>query len=99
MRISAPRDASIAVLTDAETRAAEQILFDRGVSPEALMERAGAEIAGIIAERLAGETILVACGPGNNGGDGYVVARLLRERGFDVRVAALAEPRTGAARL
>ncbi|WP_404713071.1 NAD(P)H-hydrate dehydratase [Sphingomonas sp. MMS24-J13] len=86
------------VLTAAETRAAEEAVMATGVSVETLMERAGAAVADV-AWRVAGpiET-LILCGPGNNGGDGYVVARLLAERGAQVRVACLGAPRTEAAR-
>ena len=60
------------------------------------MEKAGAGLAEA-AFRFAGplET-LILCGPGNNGGDGYVAARHLAERGVRVRVAALTEPKTDA---
>ena len=64
---------------------------------EELMERAGAALAEA-SYRFAGPMpALVLCGPGNNGGDGYVAARHLAARGVDVRVAALAEPTTDAA--
>jgi len=87
------------ILTAAETRAAEQVLFDAGLSVEALMVRAGEAAAAIIVARFPAERpVLVACGPGNNGGDGYVVARALKTAGRSVRVFALAEPRTDAAR-
>jgi hydroxyethylthiazole kinase-like uncharacterized protein yjeF len=60
------------------------------------MERAGAGLAEAV-YRFAGPLpALVLCGPGNNGGDGYVAARHLKERGVDVRVAALSEPRSEA---
>jgi hydroxyethylthiazole kinase-like uncharacterized protein yjeF len=78
-------------------RAAEQAAIDGGTSVEQLMERAGAGLAEAV-YRFAGPLpALVLCGPGNNGGDGYVAARHLKERGVDVRVAALSEPRSGAA--
>jgi len=86
------------ILTAAETRAAEEAVFATGVTVEQAMERAGEAVAEA-AWRYAGRApALVLCGPGNNGGDGYVIARLLQERGVKVRVAASGEPRTDAAR-
>src|SRR5437764_4062241 len=86
------------ILTVEQTRAAEQAAIDGGISVEQLMERAGAALAEA-AYRFAGPLrTLVLCGPGNNGGDGYVAARHLVERGLKVRVAALADPKSDAAR-
>jgi hydroxyethylthiazole kinase-like uncharacterized protein yjeF len=86
------------ILTAEAMRAAEQAAIDGGASVEQLMERAGAALAEA-AYRFAGPTAaLVLCGPGNNGGDGYVAARHLADCGVDVRIAALAEPRSGAAK-
>jgi ADP-dependent NAD(P)H-hydrate dehydratase / NAD(P)H-hydrate epimerase len=86
------------VLTAAEMRAAEDAAISAGTSVGVLMDRAGTAAAEAI-WRFAGPLpALVLCGPGNNGGDGYVVARELRARGVDVQVAALAEPQGGAAR-
>lgn len=85
------------ILTAAETRAAEAAVFATGITVEEAMERAGAAVAEA-AWRYAGNVpTLVLCGPGNNGGDGYVIARLLRDRGLKVRIAASGEPRTEAA--
>jgi hydroxyethylthiazole kinase-like uncharacterized protein yjeF len=79
-------------------RSAEQAVIDQGVSVETLMERAGTALAEA-ALRYAGPIpALVLCGPGNNGGDGYVAARHLAQRGVNVRVAALADPKSEAAR-
>ncbi len=86
------------ILTAAETRAAEEAVFATGVSVEAAMEGAGAAVAEATWRYAGRMPALVVCGPGNNGGDGYVIARHLHERGVDVRVAASGEPRTEAAR-
>lgn len=91
-------DAGRPILTAGETRAAEQVLFDGGMSVEALMARAGAALAELVWRHAGPIDTLIVCGPGNNGGDGYVAATLLRRLGMTVRVAALAEPRTDAAR-
>ncbi len=86
------------ILTAAEMRAAEERVIAAGTNVETLMERAGMAAAEA-AWRYAGPMpALVLCGPGNNGGDGYVIARGLKARGADVRVAALGEPTSPAAR-
>ena len=86
------------ILTTAEMIAAEQRAIDAGTSVEILMERAGAALAEA-AYRYAGKMpALILVGPGNNGGDGYVAARHLAERGVEVRVAALSEPKAEAAK-
>lgn len=85
------------ILTSERMREAEQAAIDAGTSVEQLMERAGAGLAETV-YRFAGPlSALILCGPGNNGGDGYVAARHLSERGVPVRVAALAEPKSAAA--
>ena len=85
------------ILTADAMRAAEQAAIDGGTPVETLMERAGAALAEA-AYRFAGpKPALILCGPGNNGGDGYVAARHLKSRGVAVRVAALAEPKAAAA--
>jgi hydroxyethylthiazole kinase-like uncharacterized protein yjeF len=86
------------ILTAKAMRAAEQTAIDAGTSVEQLMERAGAALAEA-AYRFAGPLpALVLAGPGNNGGDGYVAARHLAEKGVKVRVAALSEPKSDAAK-
>src|SRR5206468_8639745 len=86
------------ILTAEAMRSAEQGAIAWGTSVEELMERAGAALAEA-AYRFAGPMpVLVLCGPGNNGGDGYVAARHLAERGVAVRIAALTEPKSVAAK-
>jgi hydroxyethylthiazole kinase-like uncharacterized protein yjeF len=86
------------ILTSSAMRAAEQRAIDGGTSVNELMERAGEALAEA-AFRFAGPMpVLVLCGPGNNGGDGYVAARHLAKRGMQVRVAALGEPAGEAAK-
>jgi hydroxyethylthiazole kinase-like uncharacterized protein yjeF len=86
------------ILTADAMRAAEQAVIDAGTSVEQLMERAGAALAEA-AYRFAGPVpALILCGPGNNGGDGYVAARHLAEQGVPVRIAAMSEPKSEAAK-
>lgn len=85
------------VLTAKQMRAAEQALFDAGMSVAELMEVAAGGAAEWIRRAAAGRSVTVLCGPGNNGGDGYVIARLLREAGNPVTVIAPLDPNTDAA--
>ncbi|MFL6863624.1 MAG: NAD(P)H-hydrate dehydratase [Allosphingosinicella sp.] len=87
-----------AIFTAAEIRAAEEAAIAAGTSVEALMDRAGSAAAEAVWRHAGPLPALVLCGPGNNGGDGYVLARRLAERGVTVRVAALGEPGTSAAK-
>jgi hydroxyethylthiazole kinase-like uncharacterized protein yjeF len=90
--------ASNQILTAAQMRDAEAVLIARGETVETLMDRAGRGAAEYVFRIAAGRAVTVLCGPGNNGGDGYVIARLLAERGVPVVVVAPMEPKTPAAR-
>lgn len=84
------------ILSVAQMRAAEDRLIAEGSSVDALMQIAGRGAADWI-WRMAGRSrVTVLCGPGNNGGDGYVIAQAIRERGGDVAVIAVSEPATDA---
>ena len=76
------------ILTSVQTRKAEQIAFNMGISGERLMENAGSAAVRILREKYKLENLdaVVVVGQGNNGGDGYVVARKLREYGARVTV-------------
>jgi hydroxyethylthiazole kinase-like uncharacterized protein yjeF len=75
---------------------ADQATVRAGIPALDLMEAAGAAVARLALGRSGRRPVAVLCGPGNNGGDGYVAARLLAARGVNVRVAALAEPASAA---
>jgi hydroxyethylthiazole kinase-like uncharacterized protein yjeF len=83
------------ILTVAEMSAADRAAVTGGVESYLLMERAGAAVADAVAARWSPRPVVVLCGPGNNGGDGYVAARRLAEAGWSVRVAAEAPPGAG----
>ena len=85
------------VLTVAQMRAAEQALIDAGTSVDALMQVAGQGAAEWVWRIAAKRPVTVLCGPGNNGGDGYVIAEAIRARGGAVCVIAACDPATAAA--
>jgi ADP-dependent NAD(P)H-hydrate dehydratase / NAD(P)H-hydrate epimerase len=77
------------IVTVAEMYAADRYAAEHGVASLTLMENAGAAVADEVYKRWRPRRTLVLCGPGNNGGDGFVAARLLKLSGWDVRVALL----------
>lgn len=90
--------ASPDILTVAEMTAADRAAIAAGTSGVTLMERAGRAVADAVRQRYRPCRTVVLCGPGNNGGDGYMVARILKRRGWPVWVEALGQPSTPDAR-
>lgn len=86
------------ILSVAQMRAAEDALIEAGDTVDTLMQRAGRGAAAWVWRMAAHRPVTVLCGPGNNGGDGYVIAEALREWGGPVKVIAAEDPRTDAAR-
>jgi ADP-dependent NAD(P)H-hydrate dehydratase / NAD(P)H-hydrate epimerase len=82
----------IELLTNAEMAEADRRTIAGGVPGMRLMERAGAAIADAVRARFrAGSRVVVVAGPGNNGGDGFVAARLLAEMGYPAEVRLMGE--------
>ena len=80
------------ILTAEEMARADRLTIESGVSGMELMQNAAAALVSVVARMLqksSGRRVLVLCGPGNNGGDGYVAARLLRQARMKLRVGAL----------
>jgi hydroxyethylthiazole kinase-like uncharacterized protein yjeF len=80
------------LLTNFEMAAADRLTIDSGTPGSFLMEHAGAAVANeasLLASRHG--QVVVLCGPGNNGGDGFCAARLLKARGFSVALGLLGE--------
>lgn len=85
----------IPVCTAAQVRELDRrVIVERGVPGRVLMEVAGRGVAEAIHERWPDRTVGVWCGPGNNGGDGHVIARWLRLWGHSVHVRATGPART-----
>ncbi|HWF01211.1 MAG TPA: NAD(P)H-hydrate dehydratase [Caulobacteraceae bacterium] len=85
------------ILTVDEMAAADRAAIAAGTPGRELMERAGAGVADSVSRHHPEGSITVLAGPGDNGGDGYVAARLLQARGRSVVVQALGPPRSAAA--
>src|SRR5215470_14853488 len=81
------------LLTTAEMAEADRLTIAGGAPGIGLMENAGRAVADCVSARhRTGSRIIVVAGPGNNGGDGFVAARLLAERGYAVRLMLNGSP-------
>jgi len=79
-----------AVLSVSEMYAADQAAT-AGISSKNLMENAGTAVARVVMQEFSKPPVVVLCGPGSNGGDGFVAARILAEAGWSVRLALLGQ--------
>ncbi|WP_337266730.1 NAD(P)H-hydrate dehydratase [Oryzifoliimicrobium ureilyticus] len=85
---------NLMLLTPAEMTAADKAAAQSGIESYGLMERAGAAVAASALRHYpSASCFMILCGPGNNGGDGYVAARHLNDAGAEARVFYLGDPK------
>lgn len=82
-------ESALELLTPEEMGRADALTIAAGTPGTQLMERAGIAVADAAARRPLGTRIAILCGPGNNGGDGFVAARVLAQRGYKVTLGLL----------
>lgn len=81
-----------ALLLAVQSAELDRATIVRGTPGFTLMQRAGAAVVACVQEKYASSPCLILCGPGNNGGDGLVIAELLRRQGYLVQTAMLTPP-------
>ena len=81
------------LLTTAEMAEADRLAIAGGVPGITLMKNAGRAVADVACRAVECRRVVVVAGPGNNGGDGFVAARYLAERGYAVRVCFVGDPK------
>jgi len=79
------------LLMTAEMYDVDRAVINAGTSGERLMEAAGGAVASEIQRRWSSRPVLILCGPGNNGGDGFVIARILKNDGWPVTLTLLGD--------
>jgi hydroxyethylthiazole kinase-like uncharacterized protein yjeF len=84
----------IELLTPEEMAECDRVTIAGGTPGITLMEKAGRAVADAVARHRLGTRVVVVAGPGNNGGDGFIAARVLVERGYPVRMLLMGEVAT-----
>ena len=79
------------ILTTDQMYEADRRTTEGGISGDQLMQKAGQAVFDEIVRHWSPRSVSVLCGPGNNGGDGFVIGRLLREQGWSVRLGLLGD--------
>ena len=77
------------VLTTAEMSKADAAAIASGIAGIQLMKAAGTSVAHEVIEEFKPCPVLILCGPGNNGGDGFITAQYLKKKGWPVRIACM----------